>query len=157
VFQANGYYRKTWTNSAAGNLQRQVPHISVSFPEIRTFHPATINVRFEPKIIAACPDHRTPPLRWDDLQPEVFDLVRVRLCFEGRTDWVRALLYVPHRSAHRNDPHKHEFLGECFVNNLRDGMGVIMECDRQAIELPYEDQMPGGGGRPRLARTIVIL
>jgi hypothetical protein len=157
LFQAKGYYRRTWGNAAAQNLQRQVPHIVAEFPEIRDFHLATINVRFEPKSIVAGYDHRTRPIQWDNDRPEVFDMVRVGLRFEGLADEVRALLYVPHRSAHRNDPHKHEFIAERFVPGLRDGMGVLLECSRQSIELPYEDQVPGGSGGPRLARTIVVL
>ena len=156
--EVKGFYRKTWTNSAAANLQRQIPFIAHTFPEIQSSFPATINVRFEQKIIVAGSDHRTPPIRWDSHTAEVFDFVRVRLAFQGLPDRINALMYVPHRSSHRNDPHKHEFLGERFVNGLSDGMLVTMEFDRQAIVLPYEDQTAGGGSlkEPRLARTTVI-
>ena len=156
MFQAKGYYRTTWTNSAAGNLQKQIPLIASGFPDIQQFHPATINVRFEPQIIVAGSDHRTPPLRWDRLNPEVFDIVRVRLQFEGLADRINALLYVPHRSSHRHDPHKHELIAERFIHGLREDMWVIMEGDGPAVELPYEDRSRGGTGKPKLARTIVI-
>jgi hypothetical protein len=158
VFQAVGYYQKTWTGKARGNLVRQVPLIASGFPEIRDYYPATINVSFEPKIVVAGWDHRTPPIPWEGGDDgEVFDLVRVRLVFEELDVRVRALWYVAHWSVHRNDPHRHEFLAEQFVPGLREGMPVKLEGDRDAIELSYTESVPGDDGRPRLARTLIIL
>ena len=111
MFQARGYYRSRGTRSATGNLQRQVDLIAAGFPEIRDYYLAgTINVRFEPKIIVARADHRTTPMQWDHQRPEVFDLVRVRLTFDGFADPIDAIMYVAHRSSHRNDPHMQEGL-----------------------------------------------
>ena len=158
MFSAKGYYRTTWTGSAARNLTRQVPDIEPGWPAIREYYPATINIRFEPKIIVAGWDHRTPPVRWTgDSNGEVFDLVRVRLSFPALLETVPALLYVAHCSDHRNDPHKHEFLADRFVNGLKENMCVVLECDRNSAELPYTSAQPGGNGKPRRARTIVIL
>ncbi len=157
MFQAKGYYRSSGTRSATQNLQHQLPLIATEFPEIADFYRGTINVRFEPKLIVAGWDHRTPAIQWDSHQPEVFDLVRVRLRFEGLPDKVTAIWYVAHRSSHRSDPHKHEFVAERFVPGLREGGVVYLECTRDNVELPYEEQVRGGGNGPRLARTIVVL
>ena|ERR1039457_760382 len=106
MFQAQGYYRSGY-GCASQNLRLQIPGIAMSFPEIRNFHPATINVRFEPKIIVAGFDHRTPPLRWAEgaAQGEVFDLVRVQLLFPDIETRIGALIYVAHWSGLLNDPH----------------------------------------------------
>jgi hypothetical protein len=157
MLQARGHYQKTWTGAALGNLPRQIPGIEAGFPEIRDFYAATVNVLFEPKIIVAGWDYRTAPICWEGgEQGEVFDFVRVRLIFEELELRVRALMYVAHWSVHRKDPHKHEFLVEKFVDGLEEGMYVVMECDREWIELPYTAAEPGGSS-PRLAKTLVIL
>jgi hypothetical protein len=156
MLQARGYYQRTWTGAALGNLPLQIPGIAPGFPEIKDFYPATVNVRFEPKIIVAGCDHRTPPIRWEGGdQGEVFDFVRVRLVFEKLELRLRALMYVAHWSVHRNDPHKHEFLVEKFVDGLQEDMYVVMECDREWIELPYTASEPDSNA-PRLAKTLVI-
>ena len=158
VFQATGFYRTTWTGKARENLVRQVPLIVPGFPEIRDYYPATINVDFEPKVLLAGWDHRTPPIPWEGGDDgEVFDLVRVRLVFDELGVRVRALWYVAHWSVHRRDPHRHEFLAEHFVHGLREGMRVVLEGDRPAIELPYTESELGPDGRPRLARTLIVL
>jgi len=158
MFQAVGYYQTTWTGKAQGNLVHQVPLIAAGFPEIRDYYQATINVTFEPKILVAGWDHRTPPIRWEGgADGEVFDLVRVRLVLEELEVRVRALWYVAHWSVHRNDPHRHEFLAERFVPGLREGMRIILEGDRDAVELPYTESVCGADGRPRLAQTLIIL
>lgn len=147
--------------TARNNLVTQIPQIARGFPSIQALHPATINVRFEPKIIVAGWDHRTAPIRWAPDQPngEVFDLVWVRLLFSALGAQVRALMYVAHWSPHRNDPHMHEFLAETFVQGLQHGMSVAMECSRPFIELPYAggyQSVVPYSHRPRLAKTIVI-
>ena len=156
MFHAKGYYQKTWTNTAQKNLKVQAPKIAEGFPAIHDFYPATVNIQFEPKIIVCGWDHRTPPIHWDALGPEVFDLLHVRLSFEGIAGSARALWYVAHRSLHRNDPHKHEFLVEKWIDGLRPNMEITLECDRPAIELPYEEQVRDEGGLLKLARTIVV-
>jgi hypothetical protein len=159
MFEAEGFYRERGTRSASRNLIDQIPLIAKHFPEIESYHRGTINVRFKPMLIAGGWDCRTPPLQWDRNNPEVFDLIRVRLFFKDLGETIKAIMYVAHRSAHRLDPHTHEFLGERFVGSLRDSMSVIMKCDHPSLELPYTEQIDGGGGRsePRLARTFIIL
>ena len=87
----------------------------------------------------------------------MFDLVRVKLAFPDLETRVGALLYVAHWSALRIDPHTHEFVAERFVDGLRIDMPVIMECDRNAVELPYESHVRASNGDLYLARTFVIL
>jgi hypothetical protein len=156
MFQAIGYYRPG-TGSAAKNLGKQLPLIAAEYPHIGGYHLGTLNVRFEPKLIVLRADHRTAPIPWDDHSPEVFDLVRVRLRFDGIEAPLPAFWYVAHRSDHRKDPHMHEFVGERFVPGLRHEARVTLECDRVAVELPYEASERGRSGRPRLARTFVIV
>jgi hypothetical protein len=118
----------------------------------------TINIRFEPMIIVARTDYRTKSIRWNGGdRGEVFDLVRVRLKFEELCAELPALMYVAHGSMHRIDPRNHEFLAKHFVEGLRQDMRVLMSCDREFVELPYGAWVGGENGRPRLARTIVIL
>jgi hypothetical protein len=161
ILRAKGYHR-LGDGSAHNNLVRQIPKIALEFPEIQGFYAGTINVRFEPKIIVAGWDHRTPPIIWDNgqTQGEVFDLVRVRLLFNDLSAEMEAFLYVSHWTIHRHDPHMHEFIGERFVEGLRHGMEVVMEFSGAFIDLPYR-----GGyknvipytGKPRFAQTLVIL
>ena len=115
---------------------------------------------FEPMILVAGSDCRTPPLNWkadgeDGQSGEVFDLVRCRLTIGPHAD-VAALMYVGHWSLHRLDPHKQEFLVERFVDGLADGMPVELILDRPCVDLPYSKTRAGDRG-PVRARTIVIL
>lgn len=151
-----GYYQRTWTGTANRNLPKQSPLIAEQFPAITDFHPATVNVRFEDKIIVAGCDHRTPPIDWRSPKPpETFDLLRVRLRFDGVDDSHTALWYVAHGSVHRLDPHKHEFLVAGFIDGLTHGMRVTLEIDRAVTELPYTVEEVGEHG-PRRARTFVV-
>jgi hypothetical protein len=158
MVEAQGYYRQG-EGGAARNLDTQIPAIvDGGFPEIRDYYRGTINVQFVPMIIAAGYDHRTAPIRWKDTQPrgEVFDLVRVRLRLTELNMQVRALLYISHWTIYRHHPHIHEFVAERFIEGLRPGMSVLMECDRDRIILPYESRGTLAG-KPIVAETIVIL
>ena len=156
MITAKGIYHKTWSNAAAANLVRQIPLIARSFPSIVEYHPATVNVMFEPMILVAGSDCRTPPLNWkaggeDGQSGEVFDLVRCRLTIGPHAD-VAALMYVGHWSLHRLDPHKQEFLLQRYMDGLTDGDRVTMTCEREAIELPYSKSAHG-----KSARTVVLI
>jgi len=134
-----------------------VPGIAQEFPEIAQFITrGTINVRFEPQVIVAGWDHRTLPIGWDGGVPEVFDLVRVRLTVPDLGMREKALMYVAHRSEWRKNPHIHEFLAMSWIPGLRQDMVVLVECDRQYVELPYTLCESGGTGKPKLTRTVVI-
>ena len=158
MVKAQGYYR-AGLGCATQNLTLQIPAIAPSFPEILNYYAATVNVCFEPKIIVAGSDHRTAPIPWirDQPQGEVFDLVRVRLLFIDLDTEVQALMYVAHWSPFRHDPHMHEFLAERFIEGLQQGMTVVMECDRDSVELAYTARYEPPGSKLRLARTLVIL
>jgi hypothetical protein len=152
-----GYYQRTWTGTANRNLPKQSPLIAKHFPAINNFHAATVNIRFEEKILVAGYEHRTPPIDWRSPKPpETFDLLHVRLRFDRIEGSHNALWYVAHGSVHRLDPHKHEFLVERYIDGLTHGLRVRLEIDRQTVELPYTVEDVGEHG-PRRARTIVVL
>lgn len=97
---------------ASGTLSRQLPLISVSFPEVAGCHPGTINLQLEYTLHVRKPDHRTPPLAWtpSGRTREVFDLVRVELELVASGRYFPAWLYVAHASPHRGTPTIHELI-----------------------------------------------
>jgi hypothetical protein len=157
MFIAKGYYR-SGTGTANRNLKLQRGAIAAEFPEIASYHlEGTINVRFEPAIIVSKGDLRTSAICWQSQgRDEVFELLRVKLSFQNQPDRVAALMYIAHNSPHRFDPHLHEFLAEKFVPGLRHDVAIVMECDRDFIDLPYLDARQGRSGKPLLARMFVI-
>jgi hypothetical protein len=143
---------------ASDTVKGQLPLISEEFPEVRDCHIGTINVAFEPIIIAAGWDHRTNPINWcgeGEWDGEVFDFLRVKLRFPDLDKQPHsAWMYIAHGSPHRMDPHNHEFLAH-YIPGLRLGITVVMECDRPYIELPYTEWDMIDGNR-LLTRTYVI-
>jgi hypothetical protein len=151
-----GYYRAGFGTGKA-NLVKQKTFIEKDFPEISAYHHGTLNVRFQPRLIVAGWDHRTQPIKWDDNEPEVFDFVRVFVSLQGQAAEHTGLIYVAHRSDHRKDPHKHELLIAEQLHDLRENMLVCVRCERPHRELPYLAVVSVHDGRPKYARTVVIL
>ena len=127
--------------SGEGNASRtvaiQLPFITETFPEIRGCHCGTINLEFEAPLIVAYPDHRTLPIKWKQSLEvgEVFDLVRVSL--ESSTNGTAhdAWLYLAHRSAHRKNLLRHEFIAPYFNMDTVEELGVVIK--RPCIHLSY--------------------
>ena len=158
MVRAAGYYQPGF-GQASQSISLQIPKIAADgFEEIRNYYPATLNVRFEPMVIVAKSQYRTNPIRWKGDQPvgEIFDFIQVRLLFKQPEVQAKALLYISHWTVYRLDPHMHEFLVDKFIGGLQSGTPVLMECDREAIELPYRNRTELNG-QPYRAHTIVIL
>lgn len=124
-----------------GNASRtvaiQLPFITETFPEIRGCHFGTINLEFEAPLIVACPDHRTPPIKWKQSLEvgEVFDLVRVSLEIPTKGTAHDAWLYLAHRSAHRKNLSRHELIAPYLNMDTVEELGVVIK--RPCIHLPY--------------------
>ncbi|QOR40213.1 glycosyltransferase family 9 protein [Billgrantia diversa] len=97
---------------ASRTLARQLPLISLNFPEVKGCHPGTVNLELDRPLIVNKPDHRTAPLAWTQSgrTTEVFDLVRIGLEFDHVEKIIPAWLYIAHASPHRQTPTIHEVI-----------------------------------------------
>lgn len=121
--------------AANGTLYRQLPLISVSFPEVAECHPGTINLQLETTLHVRVPDHRTRPIAWtpSGRTREVFDLVRVELELAVTGRCFPAWLYVAHASPHRGTPTIHELIARPI--DLAGEMDLRLHIRSSAVEI----------------------
>jgi hypothetical protein len=86
---------------AAGlmTVVRQMPHFEAVIPEMKGFHPATINLQLDGALRIDTPDRQTD-LAWSGPKPERFSFLRIGLEFPIGNTALDAWIYVPHDSPH---------------------------------------------------------